>query len=174
MQLIRRGRKALYSGGARKAGGRLGGSSVWQGIVPGRQHLGRCWPSPPDALSGTRRHRMTEYRTYNEDITAQGKMLPFLPRPMYTSTAVGVVPGLIADGIITQRYLIRNKSLRSFFRTSPVLSALPFFAQHAVGCMHEVDRRRPCPGTAVADLSYAHIRSPASDRRQPCSFGTTY
>ena len=95
-------------------GGRLtGGSSARKDIVPASRHLWRYQPRPP-GFSGTRCHRTTDDRTYIGEITARNQgCLSF-----WAQVYVGGASGLIADSTAIRHCPIRNKSLRSFFRTS--------------------------------------------------------
>jgi hypothetical protein len=93
--------------------GWLGGSSARKGIVPASHHLWRYQPRPP-GFSGTRCHRTTDDRTYIGEITARNQgCLSF-----WAQVYVGGASGLIADRTAIRHCPIRNKSLRSFFRTS--------------------------------------------------------
>jgi hypothetical protein len=109
--------------------GRLGGPSTRKGIVPASDHLWSYQPRPP-GFSGTRCHRTTDDRTYIGEITARNQgCLSF-----WAQVYVGGASGLIADSTAMRHCPIRNKSLRSFFRTSlrPCGFTIPRAAQGRV------------------------------------------
>jgi hypothetical protein len=88
-----------------------------EGIVPGSRHLWRCQPWPPDASSRTRRHRFTDDRTYIGKVTARNRGCLYSRAQVYIDVC-RAAHGLLSIAQLRGHCPVRNKGLRSFFRTS--------------------------------------------------------